>query len=218
METFLAFTFFGGLIVLLVGAILFFIDYAQKRAKKKSLIIVAIGVVLTVLSLGSEILINQHNARVAQQQKEELAAEKKSKDKKFKNTASNFLAKYYVIWGDSEDLGNSVNKDWENAIDNDPEGFDVEKTIDDIESKNTDKITEITDGTDKLDTYLDTLKKNDTGKYSYEDFDKANDNISTLSNLVTSPSGSYSSFGTEFSDDDDAVSKSFDDIQKIVEQ
>ncbi|KRN94072.1 hypothetical protein [Pediococcus stilesii] len=218
METFLAFTFLGGLIVLLVGAIIFFIDYAQKREKKKSLTIVVVGMALTVLSFGGEALIIQHNTKVAQVRKDELLVEKKKKDKKFKNTASDLLAKYYVIWGDSEDLGNSVNKDWENAIDDDPEGFDVEKTIDDIENKNDDKITAINDGIDELDTYLDILKKNDTGRYNYKDFEKANDNISTLSDLVTSPSGSYSSFGTKFSDDDDAVSKSFDDIQKIVEQ
>lgn len=209
METFLSLLFFLGIIVAVVGAILFFIDYAQKRNKKKSLIIIGVGIIMGIVSLGGISLIDQHNAAIAEAQQQKIAKLKKEKNKKFKDTASEYLAEYYIIFGKAEDLGNTINKSWGDSIENSSANYDVDKVLDAIEAKNSSKITTITDGQSQLDTYLATLKKNDTGKYNLKTYETANDRISTLTTMVTSISGSYSSFGTDFSDADDAVSKSF---------
>lgn len=209
METFLSLLFFLGIIVVVVGAILFFIDYAQKRNKKKSLIIIGVGIIMGVVSLGGISLIDQHNAAIAEAQQEKIAKLKKEKNKKFKDTASEYLAEYYIIFGKAEDLGNAINKSWGDSIENSSDDYDVDKVLDAIESKNSSKITTIADGQSQLDTYLATLKKNNTGKYNLKAYETANDKMSTLTTMVTSISGSYSSFGTDFSDADDAVSKSF---------
>lgn len=209
METFLSLLFFLGIIVVVVGAILFFIDYAQKRNKKKSLIIIGVGIIMGVVSLGGISLIDQHNAAIAEAQQEKIAKLKKEKNKKFKDTASEYLAEYYIIFGKAEDLGNAINKSWGDSIENSSDDYDVDKVLDAIEAKNSSKITTITDGQSQLDTYLATLKKNNTGKYNLKIYETANDRMSTLTTMVTSISGSYSSFGTDFSDADDAVSKSF---------
>ncbi|MGP9049932.1 hypothetical protein [Lactiplantibacillus plantarum] len=209
METFLSLLFFLGIIVVVVGAILFFIDYAQKRNKTKSLIIIGVGIIMGVVSLGGISLIDQHNAAIAEAQQEKIAKLKKEKNKKFKDTASEYLAEYYIIFGKAEDLGNAINKSWGDSIENSSDDYDVDKVLDAIESKNSSKITTIADGQSQLDTYLATLKKNNTGKYNLKAYETANDKMSTLTTMVTSISGSYSSFGTDFSDADDAVSKSF---------
>ncbi|MFH7579662.1 hypothetical protein [Lactiplantibacillus plantarum] len=209
METFLSLLFFLGIIVVVVGAILFFIDYAQKRNKKKSLIIIGVGIIMGIVSLGGISLIDQHNAAIAEAQQEKIAKLKKEKNKKFKDTASEYLAEYYIIFGKAEDLGNTINKSWGDSIENSSADYDVDKVLDAIEAKNSSKITTITDGQSQLDTYLATLKKNNTGKYNLKIYETANDRMSTLTTMVTSISGSYSSFGTDFSDADDAVSKSF---------
>ncbi|MCT4452832.1 hypothetical protein [Lactiplantibacillus plantarum] len=209
METFLSLLFFLGIIVVVVGAILFFIDYAQKRNKKKSLIIIGVGIIMGIVSLGGISLIDQHNAAIAEAQQQKIAKLKKEKNKKFKDTASEYLAEYYIIFGKAEDLGNTINKSWGDSIENSSADYDVDKVLDAIEAKNSSKITTITDGQSQLDTYLATLKKNDTGKYNLKTYETANDRMSTLTTMVTSISGSYSSFGTDFSDADDAVSKSF---------
>lgn len=209
METFLSLLFFLGIIVVVVGAILFFIDYAQKRNKKKSLIIIGVGIIMGIVSLGGISLIDQHNAAIAEVQQQKIAKLKKEKNKKFKDTASEYLAEYYIIFGKAEDLGNTINKSWGDSIENSSADYDVDKVLDAIEAKNSSKITTITDGQSQLDTYLATLKKNDTGKYNLKTYETANDRMSTLTTMVTSISGSYSSFGTDFSDADDAVSKSF---------
>lgn len=209
METFLSLLFFLGIIVVVVGAILFFIDYAQKRNKKKSLIIIGVGIIMGIVSLGGISLIDQHNAAIAEAQQEKIAKLKKEKNKKFKDTASEYLAEYYIIFGKAEDLGNAINKSWGDSIENSSDDYDVDKVLDAIESKNSSKITTIADGQSQLDTYLATLKKNNTGKYNLKAYETANDKMSTLTTMVTSISGSYSSFGTDFSDADDAVSKSF---------
>ena len=209
METFLSLLFFLGIIVAVVGAILFFIDYAQKRNKKKSLIIIGVGIIMGIVSLGGISLIDQHNAAIAEAQQQKIAKLKKEKNKKFKDTASEYLAEYYIIFGKAEDLGNTINKSWGDSIENSSANYDVDKVLDAIEAKNSSKITTITDGQSQLDTYLATLKKNDTGKYNLKTYETANDRMSTLTTMVTSISGSYSSFGTDFSDADDAVSKSF---------
>lgn len=209
METFLSLLFFLGIIVVVVGAILFFIDYAQKRNKKKSLIIIGVGIIMGIVSLGGISLIDQHNAAIAEAQQQKIAKLKKEKNKKFKDTASEYLAEYYIIFGKAEDLGNTINKSWGDSIENSSDDYDVDKVLDAIEAKNSSKITTITDGQSQLDTYLATLKKNNTGKYNLKIYETANDRMSTLTTMVTSISGSYSSFGTDFSDADDAVSKSF---------
>ncbi|PKX53831.1 hypothetical protein BIS21_01620 [Lactiplantibacillus plantarum] len=209
METFLSLLFFLGIIVVVVGAILFFIDYAQKRNKKKSLIIIGVGIIMGIVSLGGISLIDQHNAAIAEAQQQKIAKLKKEKNKKFKDTASEYLAEYYIIFGKAEDLGNTINKSWGDSIENSSADYDVDKVLDAIEAKNSSKITTITDGQSQLDTYLTTLKKNDTGKYNLKTYETANDRMSTLTTMVTSISGSYSSFGTDFSNADDAVSKSF---------
>lgn len=209
METFLSLLFFLGIIVAVVGAILFFIDYAQKRNKKKSLIIIGVGIIMGIVPLGGISLIDQHNAAIAEAQQQKIAKLKKEKNKKFKDTASEYLAEYYIIFGKAEDLGNTINKSWGDSIENSSVNYDVDKVLDAIEAKNSSKITTITDGQSQLDTYLATLKKNDTGKYNLKTYETANDRMSTLTTMVTSISGSYSSFGTDFSDADDAVSKSF---------
>lgn len=214
MEIVLFFGFILGAIILIVGAILFFIDYAQKRSKKKSLIIVGVGVTLAIISLGGISLVEQHNARLEEIRQEKLANQKKRANKKFISTASEYLAEYYILFGKSETLGNSINKDWGNAIDDSTDDFDVDKTIETIENKNTDTISEITDGQSKLDDYLATLEKNDTGTYDLKIYKTANSRMTDLTNKVTSISGSYSSFASDFSDADDAVSKSFSAISK----
>lgn len=209
METFLSFLFFVGIIVLLVGAILFFIDYAQKRSKKKSLIIIGVGLIIGIISLGGVGMIEKHNADVVKEQKARAALVKKQENKKFRDAASEYLAEYYIIFGKSEDLGNAINKSWGNAIYNSSDDYDVNKVITKIESKNSAKISTITDGQTKLDGYLATLKKNDTGTYDLKTYETANDKMTDLTTMVTSISGSYSSFGSDFSDADDAVAKSF---------
>ncbi|AEV95145.1 O-antigen ligase family protein [Pediococcus claussenii] len=212
MNTLLAFLFLGSLIVILIGAILFFIDYAQKRNKRKSLIIIAVGFLISIISISGFGAIEHHNQKVAEEKQAKIAQIKKQKDKKFKSIASEYSLKYIELISTSEDLAKKVNSEWGNAIDNSGDDYDVDKTIDDIEEKNSDKISQINDDQSTLDSDLTKLKKNNTSKYGYHKFKKANDNITDLTNFVTSPTGSYSDFVDTFNTHDDNASDSYKDL------
>lgn len=216
MTLILALAFFGGLVVVLIGAILFFIDYAQNRSKKKSLKIVGIGLAVSIIGLGIESTISYHESRVAKIKQEKIKKANAKKDKVFKETESEFLADYYTAWEKAEKLGNSVSDDWEKAIDNDPDGYDPDEALKKIEEKDSDEISKIHVDVAIVDEDLAKLKKNNTGKYKIEEFKKADRNLNKLSNFVTSPSGSYMDFGNDFSDYDDEVSNSFDNLRDQI--
>lgn len=218
MQGFLSVIFFIALIALIVGAILFFIDYAQKRSKKKSLIIIGAAVVVGIVSLGGVGMIEQHNANVEKARQAQVAGLKKQKDKKFKSTASEYLAEYYTAFGKSEDLGNAINKEWAQSIQDSTGDYDVNKALETIEKKHSTTISEITNEQSNMDDYLSTLKKNDTGKYDLKSFETANNKMTDLTTMVTTVSGSYTSFGNDFSDSDDAVAKSFKAITASLEE
>ena len=90
--------------------------------------------------------------------------------------------------------------------------FDVDQTITDIVDDNSSDIKKVETGLQRTEESLNKLKKNDTGKYSFSKYEKSYSESRKITNLVSSPSGSYSSFGDKFSDLDGKVSDSYSSL------
>ena len=212
MGTLLGLLMIVGLIVIIVGAILFFIDYAKKNSKKVSLIVLSSGLALVLVGGVGAIAVQNHQDKIIAQEKAAQARLIKRKNTKFITTVSSFLTTLNVAWGDTEKLDNKTNKGWYNAIESDSESFDVNKTIENIQSNNADLIASITTEQDQLNSDIKKLKDNDTGKYDLKKYETANEKMKAYSDFVTAPSGSYSDYGSKTTDLDNAVNTAVDAI------
>lgn len=110
---------------------------------------------------------------------------------------------------EAEDVGNAENSSWGDAIDDNSvsdDDFDVDQTVSDIVDENSSDIGKAKAGLQEVEKSLDKLKKNDTGTYSIKKYNKSYSELRKMVRFVSSPSGSYSTFGDKFSDIDTKVS------------
>lgn len=116
---------------------------------------------------------------------------------------------YLVTAMEAEDVGNAENSSWGDAIDDNSvsdDDFDVDQTVSDIVDENSSDIGKAKAGLQEVEKSLDKLKKNDTGTYSIKKYNKSYSELRKMVRFVSSPSGSYSTFGDKFSDIDTKVS------------
>lgn len=210
METLLGLLIIAGLIVIIVGAILFFIDYAKKNSKKVSLIVLSGGLVLILIGIVGNIGIQNHQAKIAAQEKAEQVQLAKKKNAKFTTYATSFVSTFNDTWNDTVKLNNKTDKSWSSAIESDSESFDVNKTIEKVESDNSNLILGITTNQDQLNKDIKNLKANNTGKYDIKKYETANNKIQAYANFVVNPSGSYNEYGSKTTDLNSAVTTAAD--------
>lgn len=162
------------------------------------------GGIFIVLLLGAGVSngIYTHQLKVQAQQKSEM-------NRAFKKEAKNFKATYLVTAMEAEDVGNAENNSWGDAIDDNSvsdDDFDVDQTVSDIVDENSSDIGKAKAGLQETEKSLNKLKKNDTGTYSINKYNKSYFELRKMVRFVSSPSGSYSTFGDKFSDIDTKVS------------
>lgn len=136
-------------------------------------------------------------------------------NKNFKNVSGDFKSEYISTAAKAEEIGNSEDDFWSDSIDistNKDSTYNVNKTVDSIVDVESSDIKKVKKGLKKTELLLSELKKNDTGKYSYDTYEKSYINLKKMVNLVSSPSGSYYSFGNKFSDLDHELEDSYSSL------
>lgn len=216
METVLGLLIIVASIVLLVVigfAITWLTGIITKKNSIKSVGKIGIfisGGILLVLIMGTGVSNSIYNHQL------KIEAQAKSKmNENFRKEAKSFKTNYIYTAVKAEDLGNTEDSSWGDAIDDNTDSaddFDVDQTVSDILDDNSSDIEKAKDGLEEAKSSLNKLKKNDTGKYSYDKYDKSYIKLRRMVNFVSSPSGSYSTFGDKFSDLDNSVSEAYEGL------
>lgn len=199
-----------GIIILIVGAIFFFIDYAKGNKKKVSYIIMAVGVIVAAGGYWAQ----TYQVKQAQIRQAQL---KKQKEKTFADNYGNIKYYAYTTGVKAEKIGNKFVDVWHDAI-----WEDSGVTIDGKSYTDFNKALQAqydvysSDGTiDKMDTALKHLestyakcRENVTAKNQAK-LTKAKQTVKDAKHfvkLVESPSGNYATFSSNVSDADSTLS------------
>ena len=136
------------------------------------------------------------------------------RNERFANYASKYESLYLKTASKAEDIGNAEQKDWSDAIDDSDseDDFDPDKTITDSMDDNADDIDDVTTNMHKIKTYVNGMKNNETDSHSFKKYQKSYAELKKLTNLVTSPSGSYNSFTDKFGDYDTSTAAAYEDF------
>ncbi|WP_137597113.1 hypothetical protein [Paucilactobacillus kaifaensis] len=205
MSTFLGFICVIGIVVTIVGTVMLIIDYAKERKIKTSLIVLGTGITVGIVGFLGAGAVELHQERVAQ-------AQEKQDEHAFKAASDKFTSKYAVIGSNCEDLGNTVYKAWGTAIDNSGDDYDPTDTVSNIMTDNIDDVYSIDSDVKSEKKLLDTMEKHKNDKYNYTAYKKAYTDLKSFSDTVTSPSGSYNDFASDYSDADKTVSNQYDNM------
>lgn len=195
-------------LTLLGFVITFFVGYIIKSIKVKK--VGRVGAIISgSIFLAFIIITACSNVYLVHQDKVQQAEEKKM-NKKFNTAASNFKVKYILTASTAEDVGNNETSAWMDGIDNsNGDDFDVDSTIGTVISDNQDDISSLSDNTSSLKNDLTKMKNNDTGKYDFDQYQKAYNKLQKLTSLVSSPYGSYNTFSENFSELDTDISSEY---------
>lgn len=215
MEAFsgiLALAFYVGLVVLIVFGIKWYKRRKDKEApeykqyKKKFWIVFAVCAGLFVCSsIVSNIATAQEEARQEQEDK-----------KNYKKDKEEFIENYRITAGVAESLSNDEMKDWENAIENSDDDFDVDSTIDNIEDKNSSLIkaleNKIEDAHNLDQKIQDNSYASDSDK---ETVHKAYMDLKHFVRNATNISGSYNDFSDEQNELDKKVADRLEELKDM---
>lgn len=181
MTTFFSLIILIGIGILIVGIILFIVDYAKDKSKKTSLIVGTTGIVTVLFSAMIIKIIDVHQQNVEKAQEAE-------NEKIFKTTANKFLNKYEEIGPECEDLGNTEYDYWGDDIDNSSyDDYDPSDTITSMVEDNADDIITIDSDMQTEKKLLKTLSEHKNDKYDYTKYKKAYDHLDQFADMVTSP-------------------------------
>lgn len=153
-----------------------------------------------------------HTEKVKQQKQKALA---KDMNLKFIDAQYDLITKLYLSASTAETLAGTEQKAWRAAIFDSNESFNIETAITKIESDNKATIDTLTSNLEVLEESIAIMSKNDTGKYDYAAYEKAYNSTRKFINFTTSISGSYSSFGTTYSELDREVADAIDALPNL---
>lgn len=181
------------------------------RKSKKSFLILAGALIV------SFVCASVAEGQVEEQQQAEAVAQKKAQDKKdYKKQKSNFIDKYTTLGYTVEDLSSKEGEEWEDAIDNSGDDFDVDSTIEDIEDNHSDDIDDVTNQTEEIHQLDQKIQDNSAAsKTDKEAIHKAYLDMKHFSSHATDISGSYNDFTDEHNDMDRAVADRYEELQDL---
>lgn len=205
MYALFALMFLFGIVVTIVGVVLMIIDYAKERKMKTSLIIFGAGLAFGIVGYAGTDAVDAHQEKVAQ-------AQEKKDEQAFKAASDKFVTKYATIASNSEDLGNTIYDTWGDDIDNSGDDYDPDDTLTKVMINNADDIMTIDNEVRSEKKLLNIMEAHKNDKYNYSTYKKAYTDLKSLTDLVTSTSGSYYDFGNDFSDADDAVASQYENL------
>lgn len=214
MNTFLGFAMIIALVVVVVGIVLLIVAYATKQKIKAPLVVMLVGVVIGVLSIGAVAAYSAHAEKVRQEEIAEAKIVRKQMDKKFNKSYSSLKLDAYSAATTAEDLGNKVQSAWNDAIFEDSGATvagkkytDFNKAVSAVFDDQSDKLSTISDAEDSMNSDIKSMAKNQTKntKNKLSKAQKIVKAVKKLDRIVTNPTGNISDFSSSFSEADTAV-------------
>lgn len=215
MKLFLVAVLIISTITVLVSFILTIVSFVMKRSVKRPAILLLIGLCVFGADVLGIVKSVEHEQAVEQAQIEAQEAQDAKDDKKFNSAYSKMMAGAYVSAASAETLANKINSTWHDAIFNDAgatvagkQYTDFDTAIVKLVASETKLTKSISDGNDAMDDALSTMNEYVTDNTSSK-LSKAKKIIKQtkkLNEMATSPSGSYRTYGDNFSEQDDTVS------------
>lgn len=207
-----------GFLVAVIGGIFFFIDYAKERKNKLSSMLMGAGLVIILIGGLTGFSVNAHNKQVESARLAKEKKENEEKDHNFVRAATSF----YSTLSDTDDkivnLGNKEYDYWGDAIDNSGDDFDVDKTIEDMSDKYSDKALAISENVDSASSDLKKMEKNDTNHFNIKPFKTAYKQFSLKADFVEYPDGSYDDFIDTLNGYNDKIKSSDSDMAEQLEK
>jgi len=183
----------------------------MKIGKRGCLLVLPIVILLIFSATKSHQVIveaAEQEAREEEEYEEERAKNLKDSEKAFKSS-------YLLTWYSAERVASAEYKMWGSEIKNNVYSYDVDKTLLKITLSQYTKLSQIDDDLKGIKKSLDKIK--DNSEYESDDkiYDKAYSRLKKFYRFINNPSGSYLSFSTKYSELDDAVSESYDEIKEL---
>jgi hypothetical protein len=137
-------------------------------------------------------------------------------NREFQYYGSKFNKLYASTGNIAENVGNNEYNYWGDQIDkaDDPSDFSVDKVITAAAERNYNSINKLKSNISDLEGFLVLLKANNTGELNYSQYKDAYYKMKNMVELVSSPNGSYNSFGSSFEKYDKQISESYNKIDK----
>ncbi|MDY2688846.1 hypothetical protein DKZ29_06775 [Limosilactobacillus reuteri] len=216
LATLLELVFLVSFIVAIVYGIKWFKNRNDKEndlfKKNKKRFWISIAVVVISFILGG---MAQSSADDAQEQEATAQQEKKDKSN-YKDDKEEFANEYFALGHKVETLSSKEGEEWNDAIENSDEDFDVDSAIDTIQNNHTDEIDDIDSKLSDLHDLDQKIQKNDSVDDSdKEKFHNAYLDVKHFANHATNISGSYNDFMDEHNDLDRKVADHVEELQDL---
>lgn len=212
MTSFLSLVFFLSIVAIIISAIILVRsrkDKESKEHKQSKLWTIIFAIVLVVSFVGYGVSSN-HDEEVAQ-------AQQYKKDKKnYRKQRDRFVTLYGDIGSVVEDLSTKEGDEWEDAIDNSGDDFDVDSTIDDIEENHSDDIDTVSSSVDKLHSLDQKIQDNSAApKKEKNTIHKAYLDLKHFGDHATDIYGSYNDFTDKHNSMDQKVADRYEELQDL---
>ena len=183
----------------------------QFKKSKKKFIITCVVVVCTFIFGGMA----QNSADEVEEQAETAQQQKKNKSN-YKDDKEEFATQYFALGHKVEQLSSKEGNEWNDAIENSDDDFDVDSTIDTIQNNHTDEIDDVDSKLSDLHDLDQKIQKND----SVDDSDKEKIHNAYLdakhfANHATNISGSYDDFMDKHNELDQKVADHVEELQDL---
>ena len=216
IATLLELVFLISFIVAIVYGIKWFKNRKDKEnelfKKNKKRFWISIAVVMISFILGG---MAQSSADDTQEQEATAQQEKKDKSN-YKDDKEEFANKYFALGHKAETLSSKEGEEWNDAIENSDEDFDVDSAIDNIESNHANEIDDVDSKLSDLHDLDQKIQKNDSVDDSdKEKFHNAYLDVKHFANHATNISGSYNDFMDEHNELDRKVADHIEELQDL---
>lgn len=135
-------------------------------------------------------------------------------NERFANYAAKYESLYVKVAAKAEDVGNSEQKDWSDAINDsdDSDDFNPDEVISKSVANNIDDVEEINTDMRTMKKYVKGMQDNETHNHSFSKYQKSYTDLKKFTNLVVSPSGNYNSFTNNLDKLDNSIANEYKDF------
>ena len=202
-------------IIAIVLGIFWFKERKNKEGKKykRNRLGTLIALAVMVISLFSA---GGAQSEATHEEEAAIARQEKLDKQNYKDNKEDFTSLYYDLGVAVEQLSSKESDEWESAIDNSGEDFDVDSTIDNISDNHSDDIDDVEAKIEKLHSLDQKIQKNEyASDEDKETIHNAYLDLKHFANHATSISGSYNDFSDEHNELDRKTTDRVEELQDL---
>lgn len=201
-------------IMFVVGLVLAIIAFVRKTSIKRPLIVIGASIVVFVVGVVVSGIDDSRQQAEAAEQARVAKVERKKLDKKFNAAHSELIAASYIAATSSEELADKVHDTWGNAIFDDggatvagKKYTDFTEAVNALIASESETVSKISNSEDTMNSALSDMSKYKTKNTNqkYANSKKLVKEVERLDEMATNPSGTYQTYGSNFSDQDSKV-------------